>query len=485
MDEDGAVSTAVNLSLQIAVAEVQGGVLVIGGSAANDSFVLSPGSSATSVNVTVNGSSLGSFNTTAGQVQVFGDGGTDTLTFDDHTQTAAETYKITTTTVNRSNSVTVTMNGIASLVVDPGSGTEVVDVLSSTAATPVTINAGAGKETINVGSTGKTLDAIQGPVTVAGGSKKLTTVNLNDQGATGDETYTIAANSVTRSGAAPITFGTFKKIAVNGGGGNNEFALAATPASAVTVTGGVGANTLFGLNQNNTWSITGADAGKVGNVSFKAVGNLVGGTGVDVFQFSDGATLSGTINGGGGGDWLDYSAYTSALTVNLATGAATGVANGVTNIQNVIGGAGNDTLTGNSLGNVLVGGGGSNTLIGGSGRSVLIGGSGGSTVTGGASDDIVIGGTTTFDTNTKALASILKEWQRTDKNYSQRIADLKTGGGFNGNNLLVWGTTVLDNNAADTLTGGPGLDWFFCNLGPSGVIDTITDLNNGGTEQVN
>jgi Ca2+-binding RTX toxin-like protein len=156
----------------------------------------------------------------------------------------------------------------------------------------------------------------------------------------------------------------------------------------------------------------------------------------------------------------------------------------VTQVQNVIGGAGNDTLTGNALGNILIGGSGTNVITGGSGRNVLIGGTGHATITGGPADDILIAGTTTFDGNEAVLGAILKEWQRTDKTYAQRIADLKNGGGLNGTNKLIWGSTVLDNDAAATLAGGAGLDWFFANLGPGGVLDHITDRNNGGPEQV-
>jgi hypothetical protein len=43
----------------------------------------------------------------------------------------------------------------------------------------------------------------------------------------------------------------------------------------------------------------------------------------------------------------------------------------------------------------------------------------------------------------------------------------------------------VDNSVHDQLTGGAGLDWFFANVGPGGVLDTITDLNNGGPEHAN
>jgi hypothetical protein len=109
----------------------------------------------------------------------------------------------------------------------------------------------------------------------------------------------------------------------------------------------------------------------------------------------------------------------------------------------------------------------------------LIGDKGADQVTGGSGNDIIIGDYTTFDGNNAALMSILAEWQRTDLTYSQRISDLKTGGGLNGTNLLIFGTTVKDDGSADLLTGGAGgMDWFF-----KGSNDTITNLQTG--EQVN
>ena len=164
------------------------------------------------------------------------------------------------------------------------------------------------------------------------------------------------------------------------------------------------------------------------------------------------------------------------MTVNLTTGTASAVAGGVSNIDNIFGGAGNDSLTGGSQGGLLVGGGGNDMLTAGSGRSILIGDGGSDLLLGGSAEDILIGGSTSYDTNHAALLSIMQEWQRPDETYSQRINDLKKGGGDNGTYKLIWGTTVKDDTAADTLTGGGGLDWFFAQLNAGFVDDTITDL---------
>jgi hypothetical protein len=179
---------------------------------------------------------------------------------------------------------------------------------------------------------------------------------------------------------------------------------------------------------------------------------------------------------------------TVPVTVNLVTGSATGVAGGVSNIANVRGGVGNDTLTGNG-GNILIGGAGINVLTdaysgtAASGRSLLIGGTGTSNLTAGSAGDILIAGTTLYNANYAALQSILAEWQSSDSYLLrfQRIEGLASGG-LNGTNKLGWKKTVTDNDKPSVLNGGPGLDWFFANF--PGGDDTITNLNNPSQEHL-
>jgi Ca2+-binding RTX toxin-like protein len=278
---------------------------------------------------------------------------------------------------------------------------------------------------------------------------------------------------------------------IDGGGGINtlDYSAVSTPAAvnlasnAATRTGGildiramlgspVAGDRLIGSNVANTWKITADNVGTVnGSFSFNGVENLTGGTVVDVFQLADGAGVSGRLDGGGGGDWLDFSAYTTPVKVNLTLGTATSVAGGVANVRNVFGGAAGNTLTGSAVGSILVGGVGVDTITGGTGRSILIGGKGADKVIGGAADDVLIGGSTSFDRNAAALASVLAEWQSA-KAYAQRINSLKLGGGLNGSNRLIVGSTVIDDFAADILTGGGGTDWFV-----EHPTDYVTDLS--------
>jgi len=130
----------------------------------------------------------------------------------------------------------------------------------------------------------------------------------------------------------------------------------------------------------------------------------------------------------------------------------------------LFGGDGNDTFVadGSIANNVLVGGAGNDGLYGGSGRDLLIGGLGADTLRAAYGGAILIGGTTDYDANLPALLAIMKEWGRTDANYTTRLKHLQgtLAGGLNGSFRLT-ATTVHDDNAIDSLYGWAGMDWFF------------------------
>src|SRR5205085_1040266 len=119
-------------------------------------------------------------------------------------------------------------------------------------------------------------------------------------------------------------------------------------------------------------------------------------------------------------------------------------------------------------------------IVGGSGRDIIIGGNGSDRIVGNASDDILVGGRSSYDTNAAALLAIMAEWNSA-RTYTQRVANISSGkvtstdGTFgsrlNGNFYLIPDdilnpsavATVFDDNAADTLTGDAGTDWFIFN----------------------
>jgi Ca2+-binding RTX toxin-like protein len=224
-------------------------------------------------------------------------------------------------------------------------------------------------------------------------------------------------------------------------------------------------STLVGANVTNTWTIAATNAGKVGSVAFTGFANLTGGSGNDVFTLANGVGVSGTIDGGGGTNTLDDSAYQSGVVINLLLGTATNVG-AIASIENSKSGTGNSILVGNAAANVL-------TAVGG--NNLIIGGAGGDTVTGGTGSDILIAGTTSYDQNPTALAAILNVWANTSNSYAARVAAVMSSS-FQ---YHLDTTTVFDDGAPDKLTGGPGLSLFFAHIG--GTSGDTTNARSGET----
>jgi predicted outer membrane repeat protein len=262
---------------------------------------------------------------------------------------------------------------------------------------------------------------------------------------------------------------------VNGGGGNDTLDYSGNGGAAVavnlqtgaaTATGGfsnitslVGSsaatNSLTGANTANAWIINGTNAGKVnGSFSFTAVENLTGGSGNDAFAFRTAGQLTGSLDGQGDSNTLDYSAYAGNIIVDLRLGEATAVAGTVHNIQSVIGG---------QVTSILVGDGRETSLTGGTGRNLLIAGpkaAAAPALVGKANQDILVGGSTDYDLNVSALNAIMAEWARTDIGYAARVNHLLHGGGLNGATLLN-SSTFHGNGGGNVLTGAAGLDLFY------------------------
>jgi alpha-L-arabinofuranosidase len=511
-DVNGNTSAPVTLGVNILAVEQQGSTLAVGGGSGNDAYTFTPGASNGTIAVVDDGASLGTFTTAL--VQVYGGAGNNSVTAS--AAPGAHSFTINSTSI-AVGGVSISGAGIGSWTVD-GTGTGNTFAINGSGL-EATLNGGTGSDTFTIAA-GVIFDG------TINGSGTDTLVNNSNSGTTNSWVLT-GSNAGTVNGAP------FSGIAnLTGGAGNDSFAfqpgadlsgningssgsdtlnwsaygsavtvnLASKTATAVggfssisSLVGNSAATTLIGPNTAQTWAITGADAGTVGGYTFASFAHLVGGTGVQVFTLSPAGSVS-SINGGGPGDWLDYSLFNSAVLVDLTGGSATGVNGGaagaITNIANVRGGNGTDTLTGNG-GNILIGGGGTNVLTdvysgaAASGRSILIGGSGPSTLTSGSTGDILVGGTTSYDMNAAALAAILAEWQSGD-DYNTRFYRLEgqESGALNGSYNLIWGNTVKANNDSDTLVGSTvGLDWFFAQLSGKNA-DVIDNLNVPGPEYV-
>jgi len=134
-------------------------------------------------------------------------------------------------------------------------------------------------------------------------------------------------------------------VTLFGGLGNDT--LISTGTGNDSLYGGDGDDTISGgAGNDNLDGGRGDDAGDIGGAGvfdFSDFENLTGGTLADTFAFSDGQGVGGMVDGAGGYDTLDYSAYTSVVAVNLEAGTATGTG-GIAAVEHVIGGAASDTL---------------------------------------------------------------------------------------------------------------------------------------------
>jgi len=112
------------------------------------------------------------------------------------------------------------------------------------------------------------------------------------------------------------------------------------------------------------------------NIIADTTARLYGGPGHDVFYMHNNAELTGTIDGGGGVNTLDYSNYSVGVTVNLPIFRADWITISVVGIQNLVGSAYIDILNGDNGDNIIVGGGSNDTLNGGDGDDVYVFGDG-------------------------------------------------------------------------------------------------------------
>ena len=198
-------------------------------------------------------------------------------------------------------------------------------------------------------------------------------------------------------------------VVVNAARGDDRLILGADPDMAyagnapiptftvsTTVSGGLGNDSIFGGNGNDM---------------------IDGGTGVNKIDGRAGEDFlragqdTDDIRGGAGTDTVDYSDRTQDLNITLDDVAGDGNERQVmtlsgdmiqiipreednvhSDVENVIGGAGDDEITGNRFNNILSGGGGDDLLFGGYGRDVLNGNAGKDRLVGGRGGDLLIGG---------------------------------------------------------------------------------------------
>jgi Ca2+-binding RTX toxin-like protein len=285
------------------------------------------------------------------------------------------------------------------------------------------IRAGAGQNTISSGDghdtivTGFSADRIDGgsgtdllDYSALSFSSQAVTINLVAQsaaGAAGNDTIIGIENLVTGAGSDSIIGDALANIIIAGAGSDSIMAGAGDD----SVDGGIGTDWLsyadfVGVSQGMTVHLgTRRATGASGEDSFAGIENAITGSGQDCLI---GDSLANILAGGGGDDsilgdggndsligglgndsihggagidllsYADMAAVTQAITIDMVAMRATGAAGNDTfmGIENILAGAGHDSLLGDSLVNLLSGGGGKDTISGGAGADSIDGGGG-------------------------------------------------------------------------------------------------------------
>lgn len=429
---------------------------------------------------------------------------------------------------------TITLNDINFAILSGGAGNDTIDASGFSGST--TLSGGDGNDIIKGGSGADTLSGGEGDDTISGNAG----ADNIDAGAGTDTLLEIRdvlvfvlsnANLTADVTALPgdeeaDTLAGFESASLTGGSGGNNFDVSGWTAGNLIINGQTGTDrvmvTVAGQVQltatqviiagaTSTITIGSIEAatlqGSAGDDLLDAsnfpgqvtllggdgndtlvsgAGNdiLSGGAGDDLMVFKQQSSLdTDRVIGGDGEDTLDFSAFTSGVTVNLSTiginqtvlaGELVIRLNSV-DVENVIGGSGADALTGSAF---------NNTFTAGAGADVINGGGGSDIVVESADANFTLTNTAlTIGATTDMLVSIERAILTGGTTGNSMDASAFTGSttlkGEAGNDILIGGSgsdLLIGGAGDDTLRGGAGSDIYQFDVDNVLGSDTIDEL---------
>lgn len=337
--------------------------------------------------------------------------------------------------------------------IDGGSGNDFIDGQEG----DDTLLGGEGDDVIEGGQGNDTIYGGAGADKLKGGDGDDTLyVDADDTEVDGGSGNNIIRLDPTSSGG-PINLSSFHAKFTNisgfsGGSGND------------VINGTDGSDTLMGADGNDTLS------GGKGN------DKLYGDNGNDTLSGGEGDDL---LDGGAGIDTASFADLATGITADLSLKTAQQIGSTgldtLTNIENIIGTAFGDKLTGDAGDNTLQGGAGNDTLIGGLGNDILDGGAGNDTanytgMTSGVTVNLSLSGAQ--NTGAGGYDTLISIENLSGTSYQDTLI-----GDGNANTINGWAgkDTIIGGRGNDILTGGSGADSFRFSAGDG--LDKITDFS--------
>ena len=191
---------------------------------------------------------------------------------------------------------------------------------------------------------------------------------------------------------------------------------------------------------------------------------LAGGGGNDVFPAEAGSDGADVLNGNDGVDTATYAARTAPLQLSLDDQPNDGLVGSAADnvhadVENLVGGSADDSLSGSTAPNTLDGGPGDDAIAGADGDDALIGAAGNDTTFGGAGNDSADGGDGNDTLGGDSGDDTLTGGPGDDSEAGDDGNDGVTGGDGDDNLGGGAGTdTLAGDGGADVLDGGTGPD---------------------------
>lgn len=321
--------------------------------------------------------------------------------------TTAASVNTNVTTQGAADDIDVTTTGASSnVIINAGGGNDDIDIATTGVDSHTRVNGGAGSDQMDVAGQGAGAriglfgEADTDNFTLTGSGTLLSGVI---DGGSDDDTLDFSAFTDTIS----ITLQALGAIdgfdGIEGDGTTGAINGCFQNIDLIVGTGNADDTLIMGADLPTHWDLEGTDDGQLivsdasergkpttlpltpgggqEDLQWDDFENLVGAaTANDRFDLRDGAGLTGSIDGRGGNDTIDYRDFTTDITVSLEAGTATNIGGGLvagvggdvdSSIENVYGGDGDDNITGDEDDNILGDGFGDDNLFGRPGDDVF------------------------------------------------------------------------------------------------------------------